>query len=370
MCYDFYMKFICDGEELAEAVATVSRASNARAINPILEGIKITAKDGAVTLAATDLEMYVQKTIRADIQIAGTAVVPGKLFSEYIGRLGAHPVTVSMEGETMRVVHGENVLAFQCLLLVEYPDIINISKKPHFSIKSDDLRDFITKARVSASGDDSRPILKGILCEVGKDTMTGVALDGFRLSKVEKPVKNHADEIKVVVPVRSFDEIKKLIADDNGEVSVILDKKFFQINIGKVVFAGRLIDGEFINYNQIIPTKFESNVVVERAGFDKAVDRAGLLGRSDKINLVTLGITDKLVSITSNNEIGQIAEKVAAKLTGKDIKIAFNAKYLSDVLKATAAEFVKISFNGELGPCIIEPAKAADHLFLVLPVRI
>ena len=363
------MKLTCDGLDLAEAVAVVSRAASTRAINPILEGIKLTAKDGVLVLAATDLEMYIQKTIRADIVGEGTAVVPGKLFNEYVGKLGKSSVSLELVGDNMTIKHADNVCNFQTLLLIEYPDIIKIDKKPHFSIKVDALRDFITKTRISVSQDDSRPILKGVLCEIGRDLITGVALDGFRLTKISKSIKSFAPPTNIVVPVRSLDEIKKLVADDSGEVSFIIDNKFFQATIGKTVFAGRLIDGDFINYMQIIPANFESSVIVEKAAFEQAVERAGLLMRSDKINLVTLHIADKLISITSNNEIGAIAEKVPAKLSGKDIKISFNAKYLHDVLRATSDEFIKINFNGELSPCTIESAKPADYLFLVLPVR-
>jgi DNA polymerase-3 subunit beta len=363
------MKLICDGLDLAEAVSTVCRASTARAINPILEGIKLVAKENTLTLSATDLEMYIQKTIRADVKQDGIAVVPGKLFSEYVGRLGESSVSLTSEGENMVINHGENVCNFQCFLPVEYPDIINLDKKPHFSIKSESFRDFIQKAKISASTDDSRPILKGVLCEIEKDKITGVSLDGFRLSKIEKTVANHAADVKLVVPARSLEEIKKLIADDNGEVSVIVDNKFFQVNLNKTTFAGRLIDGEYINFRQIIPAKFESCVVVEKSAFERAVERAGLLVRNDKINLVTLCIADKFISITSNNEIGKIAEKVPAALTGKDTKISFNAKYLYDVLRAITDEFIKINFNGELSPCVIENAKEGDYLFLILPVR-
>jgi len=329
----------------------------------------LTAKDNTLTLAATDLDMYIQKTIRADVEVEGETVVPGKLFNEYVGRLGNFSVGLNLQGDNMTINHGENVFNFQCLLLIEYPDIISLTKKPHFSIKADALRDFITKTRISVGQDDSRPILKGILCEIEKSKITGVALDGFRLSKIEKAINNYSEPIKVVVPARSFDEIKKLVADDNGEVSIVIENKFFQVSINKTTFAGRLIDGDYINYAQIIPAKLESSVIVEKTAFEQAVERAGLLVRSDKINLVTLHIADKLISITSNNEIGRIAEKVQANLSGKDIKISFNAKYLHDVLKATTDEFIKINFNGELSPCVIENAKPADYMFLVLPVR-
>jgi DNA polymerase-3 subunit beta len=199
--------------------------------------------------------------------------------------------------------------------------------------------------------------------------MTGVSLDGFRLSKIEKDIKNFAGETKVIVPGRSLDEVKKL-TDGTEDVEIILDGKFFQVNVNKTTFAGRLIDGEFINYNQIIPTKFESNAVVERAAFEQAVERARLLVRNDKVNVVTLAVADKSISITSNNEIGRIAEKVSCALTGKDIKIAFNASYIADVLRGSTDEFLKIMYNGELLPCIITGAKPCDYTFLVLPVRL
>jgi DNA polymerase-3 subunit beta len=363
------MKFTCEGNDLAEAVSVVGRAISARTSNPILEGIKITAKDGTVTFSATDLEIYIQKTIRADIEKDGVAIVPGKLFNDFCMKLGASQIRIEMKGDNMCITHGENTCNFQCMLVIEYPDVVNLDKKPHFSIKAEDLRDIITKTRISVSSDDAHPILKGILCEIHKDKLVAVSLDSFRATRLEKSIKNHATETKVVVPARSFDEIKKLIADDNGEVGVIIDGKFFQVNMNKTSIAGRLIDGEYVDHKKIIPTTFDSNAVVERSVFERAVERAGLLLRNDKVNFVTLNIAEKLITVTSANDVGKIAEKVATKLNGKDIKISFNARYLFDILHATTDEFIKICYNGELSPCVIDSAKPCDYMFLILPIR-
>lgn len=364
------MKILCDGLDLADAVATVSRAANARAVNPVLEGIKLIAKGETLTLAATDLEIYVQKTIRADVKTAGTIIVPGKLFSEYVRKLdNKSQIALTAEGDQTIINQGENVCNFQCLMLAEYPDIVNLSAKPHFSIKSEDFRDFISKTTVSASSDDSRPILKGVLAEINGNELTGVALDGFRLSHVTKKISNHKLDTKIVVPARSLEEIKKLLADDSGEINIIIENKFFQVNINKTMFATRLIDGDFINWKQIVPVKFESNVVVEKAAFEASVERAGLLVRNDKINLVTLKLADKIMGITSNNEIGKINEKLPASFTGKDMSISFNAKYLFDVLRNSNNDFIKMSFNTEVSPCVITAAKESDYLFLILPVK-
>ena len=363
------MKLICDGLDLAEAVNVVARAANAKAVNPILEGMKLVAKDGKLTLSATDLEIYANRTIRADIKVEGTVVVPGKLFSEYVRKISGSQISVTVEGNTVVINHGDSVCNFQTLLLAEYPDIVKLKAKPHFEIKGDALRDFISKAIISASSDDSRPVLKGVLCEIKGSQLTGVALDGFRLSRVQKQIVNHGGDTKIIVPARALEEVRKLLGDDSSAVSITIENKFFEVSLSGTTFASRLIDGEFINYKQIIPATFDNNVVVERTSFEQSVERAGLLVRNDKINLVTLKISDKKIGITSTNEIGKIAEVVDAKLTGKDISISFNAKYLFDALRASGNDFIKLQYTAETSPCVITGAKDGDYLFLILPVR-
>ena len=364
------MKLICDGLDLADAVNTVARAANARAVNPILEGIKLVAAGGKLTLSATDLEIYTNRTIRADVKVEGTVVVPGKLFSEYVRKISGSQISITVAGDTVVINHGDSVCNFQSLLLAEYPDIVRLAAKPHFSIKSEALRDLISKTIISAGTDDSRPVLKGVLCEIGGGTLTGVALDGFRLSRVTKQIVCHAGDAKVIVPARAMDEVRKLLGDDSGEVNVTIENKFFQIALDGTTFATRLIDGEFINYRQIIPANFTNSVVVEKSAFEQSVERAGLLVRNDKINLVTLKIADKKIGIKSANEIGKIDEVINASLSGRDITISFNAKYLFDALRASASDFVKLQYTAETSPCVITSAKDGDYLFLILPVRV
>ncbi|MCL2846210.1 MAG: DNA polymerase III subunit beta [Firmicutes bacterium] len=364
------MKLTVDGLDLAEAVATVARAANAKAINPVLEGIKLTATKDTLTLSATDLEIFLQKTIRADIKQQGTVIVPGRLFAEYVRKLDKSSLSITSDGQTVVIKHADNICNFQCLPADEYPSIINLTEEPYFSIKSEALRDLISKTTICTSQDDSRPVLKGVLFELYKDTLTGVALDGFRMAKVEKSIANYKDAGKIIVPARSLDEVRKLLSDDNGEVNVVVENKFLQISVGNTIMATRLIDGEFINYAQIMPKEFTSDAVVEKSHFENAVERAGLLVRSDRVNLVTIKVGDKQVAVSSTNEIGRINEKVAASLTGKDVTIAFNAKYLFDALRNIQNDFIKLQLTGEHSPAIITAAKDGDFTFLVLPVRI
>ena len=363
------MKLQIDGLDLAEAVGVVTRAAGAKQINPVLEGIKLTAKDGQLVLSATDLDIYLKKTVRADVKVPGEVIVPGRLFADYVKKLDKSQISITAEGDTIVVKHGDNVFNFQGFDKTEYPDQITLKSNPHFSIKAEALKDLISKTTICASTDDSRPVLRGVLLEIVGSTLTAVALDGFRLARVEKQISNHADKTNIIVPAKSLNEIAKLLGDENGEINIVIENKFIGVSIGNTVFASRLIEGEFINYSQIIPKATTSDLVVETSAFAHAVERAGLLVRSDRINLITLKINDKKIQISSNNEIGKINELVAASLTGKDLTVSFNAKYLFDALRNIDNEFIKLSLTGEHSPATITATKDSDYLFLILPVR-
>ena len=368
------MKFICEGEDLRAAVATVSHGTNGKTINPILEGIKIVADKDSVTFFATDLELYIRKTIKADVKQEGSAVLPGKLFGEYIAKIGSGTITFTSSAETAVIEHGDgNDGNFSCMPIKEYPDLINLKATPTFAIKAGELKDIIGKTTIFTSQDNARPILRGVLFEIDatSNNLTAVALDGFRLAKIIKPIIKPTTSTKIIIPARALEEMRRMLSDDKKEeINVIIENKFVQISVGATVFASRLIDGEFVNYKQIIPADFASSVVVETAPFLASVGRAGLLSTTNKVNLLTLTVSDKQISLYANNELGKINERVPANLEGKDITIAFNSKYLYDAISTVTDEFIKISFTGALAPCVITNAKKDSYLFLVLPVRL
>jgi DNA polymerase-3 subunit beta len=311
--------------------------------------------------------------VKADVKKAGTAVLPGRLFADYVGKIDGGQIGFTAEGDTAVIEHGDgNRGNFGCLPIAEYPDLINLTAKPVFSVTARDLKEIISKTTLFASADNARPILRGVLFEINakQNELTAVALDGFRLSKVVKPVIKPESDIKIIIPARSLDEVKKLLTDENEEIFIIIENKFVQVAVGSTVFASRLIDGEFVNYKQIIPTEFASSVIVETNALTASIGRASLLARNEKVNLVSLTVTDKQITIDANSELGKINEKVPANLEGQDIKIAFNSKYLFDAINTGADEFIKIAFNAPLSPCVITSAKKGDYLFLVLPVRL
>ena len=351
----------------------VAHGTNSKTVNPILEGIKIEAKGNEVTFFAIDLELYIRKTIHADVKQEGAVLLPGKLFGEYIGKIGQGQITFTSSDTTAVIEHGEgNDGNFSCMPINEYPDLINLNTKPLFFLKAADLREVINKTTPFTAQDNARPVLRGALFDVDatNNTLTAVALDGYRLARIIKPLVRPTGSAKLIIPCRALEEMRRMLTDDKEEIGLLVEKKFVQIAIGSTVFASRLIDGDFVNYRQIIPTEFNCNVVVETAPLLAAVGRAGLLSGTNKINLLTLTTADKSLELYANNEMGQINERVPANLDGTSIKIAFNSKYMFDALNTITDEFVKLSFTTPLAPCVVTSAKRGDYLFLVLPVRL
>jgi DNA polymerase-3 subunit beta len=367
------MKFICELDDLRSAVAIVSLGASGKMINPILEGIKVVAEKNTVTFFATDLEIYLRKTIRADVKKEGASVLPGKLFSDYVGKIDGGQVSFTAETDTAVIEHGDgNHGNFGCLPVTEYPDLINLNAKPAFSIVARELKAIISKTTLFSSFDNARPVLRGVLFDIDAkaNELTAVALDGFRLARVIKPIIKPVADKKIIIPARSLDEIKKLLTDETEEIDIIIEKKFVQVSVGSTVFASRLIDGEFVNYKQIIPDEFLTTAVVETNPLRSSIERAGLLSRNEKVSFITLTASGKQITIDANSELGKINERVSANIQGPDVKIAFNSKFLFDAINTSGDEFVKISFNAPLTPCVIANAKQGDYLFLVLPVRL
>ncbi len=365
------MKLICEGLDLSDAVLKVLRATAVRTTNPILEGIKLSAKEDSLTLSATDLEISIEKTIQADVKIAGEIVVPGKVFADFVKKLSNEQIELSLtEGNTLRIKYTDSEGSLQCLNADEFPIIKELNSPDRISLAPTELKDLIDKTIFSVAVDDARPILKGCLFEINNGEMTAVALDGYRLAMVKTPVESTAKTLSAIVPAKSLSEISKLIRTETDSVDILVSKNHLMISDGGIKIITRLLEGEFINYRQVIPANSSTTIIVSKAQLEDALDRASLLARMDKNNLVKFDIRDKVLTITSASNIGNVTENLTVSLEGKDLTIAFNARYLSDCMHTISDEFIKINFSSQIAPCTICSAEADKYLYLILPVRI
>lgn len=364
------MKLVCNGLDLINSVSKVVKAVSGRTTNPILECIMLCAEGDTLTLTGTDTDLTIVNRIRADVDMDGTAVINGKFFADYTRKMSEGPIELTLFEGVLKIRYQDSSGDIRCLNADEYPRVAQGDDSVNFSLKQESFKDMIGKIAFSVAVDDARPILKGVLLEVQDGTLTGVALDGYRLAKCSKALGGATANMSVIVPSRSLNELHRLLSDCEDEAVVYFRRNQLKIDLGDTHIYTRLLDGEYINYKQLLPTDFFTEVTVSKKHFEDSLERASLLSRVDKHNQVKLDIKDNIMNIYSESELASIAEKLAVKLTGKDIYIAFNVKYFNDALKAVDDEFVKIKFNKPESPCVISPVDGGGYLYLVLPIRI
>ena len=367
------MKIICHGTELNEALLKVSKALPSKNVNPVLEGIKVKAKDDFVVLYATDTDLAIERKIAAEVLIEGETVVQGRKICDLVRTLTNEQIEISTtEKNEIKVKYTDSEAVIPCYQSEDYPTLENISDGDSFSIYSKEFKDLIGKTLFSVSADDSRPILKGCLFEVEDFALSAVALDGYRLAFAKKPLEKSSRKMNVIVPSKSLGELSKLLDDDDAIVEVKVRENYLTVDFEHTILTTRLLSGDFINYRQIIPKEFNTKIIINKEQLGAGVERASIFAKVDKNNLVRMDIKEKIMTISSASaqEEGKLKENISVNLDGKDVSIAFNARYLADCMKVLEDEFIRINFTSSVAPCIITPCDGDEFLYLILPVRI
>lgn len=364
------MKLICNGHDLSDAVGKVYKAVSTRSTNPILEGIKLKAENGTLRLTATDLELAIEKIIVADVKIDGETVVPGRFFAEFVKKLTQEQIELSLsESNRLKIKYTDSEGEFQCLSADDYPAVKELSDAQKFIIVRNEFKDLVNKVAFSVATDDARPMLKGVLLEIDEVTLTGVALDGYRMAKCVKPIEKTSAMMHALVPARCLTELARLMDDTTDPVEVCIQKNYLSVDLEHTRVTTRLLDIDFINYKQIVPAYFETIATLPKEQFESGLERAILLSRGDS-NLVRFDLKENLMQLSSNSDIGNITEKILIKLDGKDLAISFNAKYFTEILRYVDSESIIIKFTDSVSPCIVVPSGALeDFMYLILPVR-
>lgn len=365
------MKIECNGNDLCEAVGRVIKAAAPRSTNPILEGIRMIAEDGTLTLSATDLELSIEHMIRADIIESGETVVPGKLFGDFVKKLTSQNIVLSANSSRLKIDYERSEGELGCYAAEQFPEINRVEDTQHFEMKNSEFRDLVNKVAFSVCTDDSHPTLKGVLFEINEEDIVAVALDGYRLAKCVKPLIATTAQTSIVVPVRAIMEISKLVPDNDESVKFYMHKNYLMVRIDATTITTRLIDGDFVNYRQIVPQNFETSVYIPKTLFEDAIDRAVLMARTEKNNyLVRFDISETNMTVKSRSDIGNVEENLPVKTHGTDISISFNARYFTEFLHCMNCDTIVLKLNNATSASVVCPAGDTDsYIYLVLPVR-
>lgn len=362
------MKAFCEGIDLSDAVLKVVKACATKTVTPVLECIKISARNDKLIIVATDGEISIQKNIKAEIYEEGDVCVPGRYFSDFIKKLEGVQITLSSDDKKMDIIYADSQTAMQVLSANDFPKIDTDINENSFSMKTADLKKFINATSFCCAGDDSRPILKGCQFVIKGKEISVTALDGFRLATIKGELISSTGDMEIVCPARTLNEIEKMI-DGDGTTEIFVQKGRILVEVDDTVLTSRLYNGDFIKKDNIIPKDFTTRVKVDKSALKASIERAAILVRSDKNSLIIFDISSDKIEISSNSEVGSVQEPVKAETNGKDIKIAMNSKFIIEAVNALDEDKLVLSFNSQIQPFICENAENKERLYLILPVR-
>ena len=365
------MQFSCSNVNLIEGLQTVTKALAVRTTNSILEGILIETNEEGVMMTCTDERLTIVTQIEANVIQHGRGVVPGKLFNEIIRRMPDGLITISMnERFIFRISSAASRMNIAGQDADLFPALPQMEDARSIVLPQNMLRDMIQKTEFAIATEDMREILTGCLLEINNGNVNMVALDGYRMALCKSYCSNVDATMNAIIPGRAVGDIGKLLSDDSEAlVELYFGGNKLHLKLENTEIFVILVEGEYINYRQILPGQFATKVIVELDDFRRCVDRAALIAREGNNNLLLLRIANGELIIEAHSQIGDVHEELEIAQDGADINIAFNVKYLIDVVKYISADRIEININSAISPCVITPVGDPNYLHLVLPVR-
>ncbi|MBN6889950.1 DNA polymerase III subunit beta [Cytobacillus horneckiae] len=376
------MRFTIQRDRLVQSVQDVMKAVTSRTTIPILTGIKIVASEEGVALTGSDsdisIESFIPKNeedeVVVDIHQPGAIVLQAKFFSEIVKKLPTDLVEIHVENHLQTVIRsGKSEFNLNGIDADEYPHLPQIEEENAFKMPTDLLKAMVRQTVFAVSTSETRPILTGVNWQVEKNALTCIATDSHRLALRKAVLETDSDETyNVVIPGKSLNELSKILDDQNDLIDIVITENQVLFKAKNLLFFSRLLEGNYPDTSRLIPSESKTEVVVNTKEFLQAIDRASLLAREGKNNVVKFAtLEDQFIEVSSNSpEIGKVVEEIPSQLKeGEDLKISFSAKFMMDALKTLEGTEIKISFTGAMRPFIIRPLNDDSILQLILPVR-
>lgn len=361
---------------LLEGLNIVTRAITARPAKPIMEGVLIETNEDSVFLTCTDGTLTIRTKVEATIKQNGQTVLPGKLLTELVRKLPDGNIEISInEKNIAKVKCMQSRTNLACMSAIEFPVIQTVENGQEVLISQKQVKDMIQRVLFAIATDESRQILTGCLLEVTDNEARMVGLDGFRLALQKYQdsftLPEGVTKLEAVIPGKVLSEMSKILKDDEeSKVSFVFDKTRLFASFDDTSVSSVLLAGEYINYRQILPTDWRTRVKVSRSALADAIDRASLMAREGKNNLIKISLSETELTLMSNAELGDVQETIDMQIDGVPLEIAFNARYLTDVIRNITDNEVCMRFNSNVSPCVICPTEGEKYTYLVLPVRV
>jgi DNA polymerase-3 subunit beta len=363
------MKFSATKEKLLEGLQQVQNVVSTRTTLPILSNVLLQAKGGEVHLTTTDLDVGVRGAFEASVEKEGATTLPARRLFTIIRELPSSEVSIEVDGKNAASIRsGQSFFKILGLPEEEFPPLPKFDSAKVVTIRQKDLRDGLRKTSYAISTDETRYVLNGLLFSFKENKLTLVATDGRRLAMVdielEFPKSHEAD---IIVPTKAVTELGRLLGED-GEVKVSVGSGQIAFDLNNTLLVSKLIEGNYPNYKQVIPTETKERVTLERETFLNSLRRVSLLA-SDKSNSIKLNFGKNNIDITANTpEVGEAKESLPVVYKGRDFSIAFNPEFLMAPLRALGEDEVFLDLIDEMSPGVLKIQ--TPFLYVLMPMRI
>lgn len=363
------MKVKVSQKELSKHINIAQKGISSRTTLQILDGILLETSKDKLKLTGTDLEISIETFLDCEVIQEGSIVVNSRIFGDIIKKLPDSPVYIDVENNNINIKCENSEFNIIGNSGDDYPDLPIILEKDSFVLPKDLFKGAIRQTVFATTQDETRPSLTGVLVEISNNLLSFVALDGYRLALRKLPTNLNL-ELKIIIPGRSLNELNKILEDREEDIIISAAPGHVIFNIGDTIVYSRLLEGQFFNYKEIIRKEHKTKVIVNKKDFQDSLERASLLAKEEKANLVKLSTLDNKIIIKSNSEIGNVNERISSSQNGDNLNIAFNSRYILEGIKIMDVEEIELNFMGSLNPCIITGADDDSYTYLVLPVRL
>jgi len=363
------LKARCSRDELARALGIVSRGVSTRTTVQILAGILIDAREGSVKLAATDMELSLRTSLEAQIESEGSVVVPGRLLLELARLLPDSEVSIEhkLEEAIVEVRCGSASYRLHTYNAEDFPRLPEVEAVERHEVDRETLLETVARVSRSASRDESRPVLTGVLMRFEPGKLVMAATDSYRLSVKETPLEGSVPELEAIVPARALAELAR-IAQAGEQIELGVHENQVVFGTGDAWLTTRRIDGQFPNYRQLVPEAFDHEVSLPREELLDVVRRVSVMAQRN--SPLRLRFADGELTVSAQTQdVGEARESLPTAFSGEPLEIGFNAEFLRDGVESVVGEQARLKLISPLRPGLIQ-GEGDDFLYLIMPIRL
>jgi len=366
------MRFTCEKTALVQGLNIASRTVAQKSSLSVIEGILCKAGAG-LSLTGYNMETAITFTIDADVVDVGECILPAKLFGDIIRRLPEGPVTVVVdESYKVSIRAGYASFTISAEAADDYPDLPDVNEGKAIRIPQNRMKELISGTLFAVSENQGRPIHTGVKFEVREDSITAIAVDGFRLARRSfHPQQPTGRELNFVVPAGSLKEVEKILTDSDDNAAFTVGPRHILFQLGNATLVCRLLDGEFLDWRRVVPVNCPIKLVANVSDLASSVERVGLIVSEKYKSPVRCVFSNQVLNMRTATTIGAAEDRCSVAGDGKELEIGFNVRYLADALRVIPSEEVTLELTNGLSPIVLTPVDDKyDFSYMVLPVRI